>query len=237
MYHSVIINGKNTYSDWHLVPDSRPVIAMPELKTDSVIDIPGVSGTIDLMSFIVPYPVYQNRTGQLNFHVLNDKEPWQQLYHKIANSLHKRKVTLKLEDDPDYVYNGFVRVSEWVSNNDGTWSDVVFDYDLDPYKISTTGFSSTFNVSNVAELNIPSSSIGTMPVSPKIVISNIGSSGMTIRFQNTEIGVNNLIKDRSSNGTYIYYDMVLTNSSGNNTPTMRFTGNGSVTISFDKGYL
>ena len=238
MYHSVIIDDKNTYSDWHLVPDSRPVIAMPLLKKDSIIEIPGVSGSIDLMSFLVPYPTYANRTGQLKFHVLNDKESWEQIHHKIANHLHKRNVILKLEDDPDYFYKGFVTLNEWVSNNNGTWSDVVFDYDLDPYKISVNGYSNSFSISNSTKtITISSSNIGSMPVCPKIVISGIGNSGITLVANNSEANITNITKNISSNGTYVYYDIVLTNLSGNNSSTLKFTGTGSITITFDKGYL
>lgn len=238
MYHSVIIDGKNTYSDWHLVPDSRPVISMPTLKKDSLIEIPGVSGSVDLMSFLIPYPVYANRTGQLKFHVLNDKEPWEQIHHKIANHLHKRNVILKLEDDPDYFYKGFVTLNEWVSNNNGTWSDVVLDYDLDPYKISVDEYSNSFSVSNSTEtVSISPSDIGSMPVCPRIVVSEIGNSGITLTASNPEANIVDLVKNISSNGTYVYYDIVLTNLSGNNSSILNFTGTGSVAIIFDKGYL
>ena len=132
MYHSVTIGSMNTFSDWHLVPDSRPVIALPETKTVTV-DIPGSNGILDLSESLTHYPLYNNRSGTLTFHVLNDYTPWDVLYHRIANYLHGRRRTLVLEDDPMYYYIGRYAI-EWTSNNDGTWSDVAINYELDPYK-------------------------------------------------------------------------------------------------------
>lgn len=242
MYHSIIIGGKNTYSDWHLVPESRPTIAMPSLNTDAITDVPGVSGSIDLMSYLVPYPIYNNRTGQWKFHVLNDHESWQSLHHKIANHLHKRSISVKLEDDPSYVYTGRVFLDEWVSNNDGTWSDVVLGYDLEPYKKLTTGYSNSFTVgsgsaSTTNTINLGSSDIGMMPVCPKVVISNIGTSGVRLTATNTETKMSSYVLNFTRNGTYKLYDVVLTNLSGTNSPSLVFYGQGSVTLSFDKGYL
>lgn len=133
--HSITFGDKNTYMDWHLVPDSRPVIVMPSPKMN-IVDIPGGLGSIDLSESLTGYPLYSNRSGTLNFHVLNDySESWVELYESITHYLHGQQRTMILADDPDWYYIGRYSV-EWTSNNNGTWSDVKISYNLQPFKYS-----------------------------------------------------------------------------------------------------
>lgn len=124
----------NTYKDLFLVPTSRPVINPPAVKTKTI-EVPGANGSIDLTDSLTPYPVYNNRTGSIEFAVLNDKMDWAVLYSKIMNYIHGRKGRMILEDDPGWYYEGRWSVGNWTSNNDGTWSTVSLDYDLYPYKL------------------------------------------------------------------------------------------------------
>lgn len=65
------LNGsKNTWSDWQLIPTSRPVAAPPEMNTHFV-EIPGRNGVIDLSAFLTGEPTYKNRTGTWEFIVCN----------------------------------------------------------------------------------------------------------------------------------------------------------------------
>ena len=137
MYHSVTIGSKNTFTDWHLVPDSRPVIAMPEQKMVTV-DIPGRNGILDLSEAVRHYPVFNNREGSLKFHVLNGYNAWHVLYEEIANYIHGKTLEVRLEDEPGWYYKGRLKVVSWTSNNDGTWSDIEIGYSLNPYKLSPT---------------------------------------------------------------------------------------------------
>ena len=168
MYHSIDIEtfpalggGSlkfNTYKDFYLVPTSLPVISAPGVKTNTI-DIPGANGSIDLTESLTPYPVYKNRTGSLEFAVLNDRREyyemyknihnmnsknaisgshaWTLLYSDIMNKLHGRKVRLYLvDDDPEWYYEGRIAVNSWKTSNDGKWPIVTLDYELYPYKLS-----------------------------------------------------------------------------------------------------
>ena len=244
MYHSVTFGNKNTYSDWHLVPESRPVITLPEPKITTV-DIPGANGVLDLSESLTKYPVYNNRTGSIKFHVLNDKESWTSIYSKIASYLQGRRRTLTLEDDPNYYYEGRMKVA-WTSNNNGTWSDVEISYDLDPYKyykqLSTVERPAlysgiTVNSTSVTKNLGGTGTVGIMPVVPTFVISSIGGSGVTISLTNSELGISNRSKTISSNGSRTFYDMILSDISGSNTCNLTISGKGTVNISFRRGAL
>lgn len=125
----------NTLRDWFLVPLGRPVIN-PPMQKRSTIDIPGANGILDLSNSLTHYPVFENRTGQLQFAVLNDvpAHDWLTIYTKITKFLQGNAVKMFLEDDQKWFYEGQVWVDNWDSRNDGTWSEVTLGYDLQPYR-------------------------------------------------------------------------------------------------------
>jgi hypothetical protein len=133
MYHSISFGEKNTWDDWRLVPSSRPVFNPPAQKVKTL-DIPGGDGLIDLSTTLTGYPVYQNRTGSIEFIVMNDFKPWQKAYSDIMDYLHGQTMRAVLEDDPDYFYEGRFTVDSWKSEKD--WSKIVIDYSVGPYKWS-----------------------------------------------------------------------------------------------------
>lgn len=163
MYHSVDISvvgsnkTYNTYKDFLLVPTSTPVISPPSVKTKTI-DIPGANGSIDLTEALTPYPTYNNRTGSLEFALLNDRleyytryknvhgikennifdssKAWSAIYSDILNKIHGRSCDLILEDDPNWFYEGRLALNSWKSSNDGKWPIITFDYNLQPYKLS-----------------------------------------------------------------------------------------------------
>ena len=64
--HSVTFGDKNSWTDFHLVPTSRPVISLPTFK-ERYVDIPWRSGVADLGSLLTGGPVYANRIGSIEF--------------------------------------------------------------------------------------------------------------------------------------------------------------------------
>lgn len=125
------LNGRNTWSAWHLIPSSRPVFIPPAFKSN-YIDIPGGNGTIDVSTILSGYPVYNDRESSVEFYVMNGYKEWQVAYSDIMDYVHGQKMKVILEDDPAYYYRGRVTVNEWKSEKD--WSKIVLDFHLEPYK-------------------------------------------------------------------------------------------------------
>ena len=73
MYHSLIIDGKNTYDDFGLIPTSRPIIN-PSSPRYSYIEVPGMSGVLDVSDSLTGKMSYENRTGSIEFLVQNKKK-------------------------------------------------------------------------------------------------------------------------------------------------------------------
>lgn len=132
MYHSVTFGDKNSWDDWHLIPSSRPTVSMPQPRSKWV-DVPGVDGQINLYDELYGVPIYGNREGTFEF-VIRDymHRSWEQLYTEIANHLHGRSMTMVLEDDPDFYYEGYFTLDAFKAG--ASASAVTIGYHLKPYK-------------------------------------------------------------------------------------------------------
>lgn len=205
MYHSITFGNKNTWEDWHLVPSSRPVFNPPALK-EKYLDIPGGDGNIDLTEALTGYPVYQNRTGSVEFIVMNDYWPWQEAYSAICDYIHGQRMKAVLEDDPDYYYEGRFKVNKWKSDKD--YSKITIDYNVSPYKKRHDMTVLTFPVGAGYVPHIIRKDIyGRAPSCPQLIVQTIGDASMAIKFVNTRLGIN--VTKTVNSGTHRLPDMVL----------------------------
>ncbi len=238
MYHSLIIGGKNTYSDWHLVPDGRPVINPPSLKIVDV-EVPGANGTLDLSQALTGYALYNMREGTVLFHVLNDKPiSWVNLYSAIANFLSGKTLNVYHEDDPDWYYKGRMYVESWVNNNDGTWSDITLGYTFQPYKFYKDDNVITVVDSGNTVYPLLSENETSQPV--MAYVTNINGASNTVVFNNSELGIVNRLLTIPNGTNKVIPGLVVSNMSGTNTCTIRTvagpTSNDYV-ITFTRGSL
>jgi len=149
VYHSILITSDaslgvytNTWSDWHLIPISRPFVSLPSLNSKTV-EIPGRNGSVDLTEVLTGAPTYSNRKGSWEFYVMHDEwNSWSETLSTIASALHGKWLQIILEDDPNYYYEGRLKVG-WNPGKD--YSTITIEYDLSPYKTNvTTGEQSLF---------------------------------------------------------------------------------------------
>ena len=251
MYHSVTFGDKNTWDDWRLVPASRPVFNPPAQKVKTL-EIPGGDGVIDLSQSLTGYPVYQNRTGSIEFIVMNDFKPWHMAYSDIMDYLHGQKLRAILEDDPEYFYEGRFVVNAWKSEKD--WSRITIDYDVGPYKWSV--LSSTddwlwdpFNFQNGVirpalfkdiavtdekrTIRLEAALFGRAPVCPQFFVTSSDQRGVHIRFVNPTLGLDEtkLLTD----GTIQFPEFVFFGGHGATLELWCDTGTGTVSVDFRAG--
>lgn len=149
MYHSITFGngtlnskgefaGTNTWSDWHLIPSSRPLAVSPPASSH-LVTTPGRNGTVDQSEYLVNRIYYGNRSGSWEFIVDNDHESWVSIHDKIVDFLHGKRMKCVLEDDPNYYYEGRFSVADW--NSGETNSTVTINYIVGPYRyhINPTG--------------------------------------------------------------------------------------------------
>ena len=253
MYHSITFGDVNTWDDWRLVPSSRPVFNPPEQKTKTL-DIPGGDGVIDLSTALSGYPVYKNRTGSIEFYVMNDFKPWHMAYSDIMDYLHGQTMRAILEDDPEYFYEGRFNVNAWKSEKD--WSRIVIDYSVGPYKWSTlssiddwlwdpfnfqNGVIRTKFFKNIAvttskkTLRLAAELFGRAPVCPKFIVTSSAKRGVHVRFINSTLGIDET--KLLSDGTEQIPEFTFFGDLGATLQLWCDSGTGTVSIDFRQGRL
>lgn len=127
---------KNTWTDWYLIPSSRPDVAMPSVNFKYV-DVPGKDGSLDFSSYLIGRPVYTDRSGSLSFYVDNDHGNWATRKTNIASFLNGQKqLKMILADDPNYYYLGRFYLKSWQPGD--SYSSVTIDYRVKPYKYAVS---------------------------------------------------------------------------------------------------
>ena len=124
---------KNSWSDWYLIPSSRPVFSPPSPKLKFV-DIPGMAGQLDISTVLTNgYPIYENRSGDLEFvFAVEDHNLWISTFDEMMIFFKDSNIQAILEDDPDYYYEGLFNLTTWRSEK--KYSMVVISYNVNPYK-------------------------------------------------------------------------------------------------------
>lgn len=253
MYHSITFGEKNTWEDWRLVPASRPVFNPPTQKT-KLLEIPGGDGVIDLSQALTGYPVYQNRTGSIEFIVMNDFKRWHMAYSDIMDYLHGQNLRAVLEDDPEYFYEGRFTVNTWKSEKD--WSRIVIDYNVGPYKwsvlssvddwlwdpfnfqngvIRATLFKNIPVTTNAKVLQLDAALFGRAPVCPRFLVTSTAKRGVRVRFINLRLGldVTKLLPD----GGIQVPEFVFFGDQGATLHLWCDSGAGTISVDFRQGRL
>jgi phage-related protein len=231
MYHSITIGNKNTWDDWRLIPSSRPLVAPPSVKENSL-DIPGTNGMLDSTG-MHGRVFYGNRTGSWQFIVMNDFRSWEEAYSDIMAHLHGQAMIAVLEDDPEYYYTGRFKVNQWASNKD--YSGITIDYNVDPYKyklaykneewewspLNPTGSAKNYRMISVSGTQDVTINGRKEHIIPDIIVS----SDMMMTYNEATY---NLKKGHNRPSGLIL-------ASGSN--TLAFSGNGIISIDYRGGVL
>lgn len=122
----------DSWTSWHLIPKSRPVISPPQERSN-LVTIPGRHGKLDLSWAFTGEPIYENRTGSLDFYVdVSFWGRWELAYYTILSALQGRRPQIILGDDPTFYYEGLCWVDKWTS--DERISSISLKYELNPFR-------------------------------------------------------------------------------------------------------
>ena len=254
MYHSITFQTvpkndkdpgvlKNTWDDWHLIPESRPLFLPPDVKTD-YFDIPGVDFHGDFTEALAGEVLYKARTGSIEFIVMNGYQDWNVIYSEIMNFVHGQRFRVFLEDDLFYYYEGRISVNKWRSEK--SYSRIVFDYDVSPYKIEqystkdgwiwdpfdfSTGVIREYKdlvVNGTLSVTVVGSRKTTIPK----FIATVTGDEIIVTWSGAP-GKNFSLKTCTVDNPMKFPDIKIKN----NVTTMTFKGNGRVTIDYRGGSL
>lgn len=257
---------KDTWNDWHLIPNERPSFQPPAVKTNYQ-GLDGTDTVIDLTTAVAGYVPHDRREGSWEWHVVNDYGHWATRYSQIMNFLQQREVVAILEDDAGYCYRGRFSVNQWRS--DPERSKIVIDYSVLPHKYEVLSSNNlwlwdpfsfeTGVIRTLGQIAVSGTSYATIvgspsPWQPSFVFDNVTSDTFTVKdeFHNVERTLTKA--EANSNYEFVFSNIVLRpletditgtysdNTSyqddyGNNRYRFKFTGNGNVLIKYRGGSL
>lgn len=152
---------KNTFTDWGLIPASRPSVGRQEIWSNPV-SLPGINGQIDLVR-PYPYPsvnnyhefrtalvndnptysqqtnglsLLQNGSGSFSFIIADQTRSWMVIYEDILNFMHNRHMSFQLDLSPEIDKTTISSTTYYgrisVSfSNGASFSKIQIDYQLD----------------------------------------------------------------------------------------------------------
>ena len=137
----------HSYRDFKLILATK-VIGTPSPKTETI-DIPGGDGVLDLTEFFGETK-YGNRNLSFEFSSMGIPSEFMSLFATVQNALHGKKMTITMDDDPEWYYIGRISVSEWKAERN--IGKLTIDCDCEPYKYKMT--SQAVNLGGVNLLNL-----------------------------------------------------------------------------------
>jgi len=229
----------HSYTNWNLILVEGSV-EFPQAKTETV-NVPGMDGVIDLTGVLSSDVKYENRALSFEFAwkgSYDDREGFLNKISEIASALHGQKLQIILDDDPDYYYTGRCHINDMKTN----FQTMTFtiDCDCEPYKyiIESSGndwlwnpFSFVDGVIQLESFSISGTESRAFPCERKTVSPTIkwqpDTAGDTLTITQGETTVT------ISSGSQIVYDIRFKEGSN----TLTFTGEGTVTVRYQRGTL
>lgn len=204
----------HSYDDFQLLL-SQKTIGTPSPKTE-IIDIPSGDGVLDLTEFFGEVK-YNNRPLVFEFSTNVRQAEFMELFSRVQNALHGRKMQIILDDDADWFYTGRITVSEW--KTDKNIGLLTIDCDCEPYKYRHEETVVSRAVDNAtSQITLTN---GRKSVVPKITTDaefKIAFTGYSGTF---------------SAGTFTIPELVLKEGK----TVVRVTGTGNVTFTYREGAL
>lgn len=124
----------HTFAKWGIIL-THTDIEFPTPKIEKI-DIPGADGELDFSTSLTGDMKYSNRKIAFTFTTTERYQAWKSLMSEIANYLHGKKFRIILDEDLGFYYFGIAEVNEFKS--DKSIGTIVIECDVDPYKYDIT---------------------------------------------------------------------------------------------------
>lgn len=102
----------HTLKDWGFAIENTDYLGAPELETH-LVNVPGLSRTIDMSDALTGYPVYTHRLISVVLGGLRKDSSWDGVISDIRNILHGQMIKLTFDNDKGYYWHGRAQVIDF----------------------------------------------------------------------------------------------------------------------------
>lgn len=210
----VSFDSLHSFREWGLILSSKE-IGSPAIK-ESKIDIEGADGELDYTEYFGGVK-FGNRTLKFEFRKAGiSAREFLILLSDVHDALYGRKMTVALDDDSDWYYQGRCKVADFSHN--GRIAKISVEVDAEPYKLKKTATKRTEAVLGTVGIMLTNSR---KPVVPTITTD----AAMQFAFKGNSYN--------AAAGTFRIPALQL--EEGQNAVTV--TGSGTVTFEYREGRL
>lgn len=125
----VLFDEYNTFTDFNLYIEKLEITGA-QVKTN-IVDIPGADGELDFSYSLTGEAKFQNR--RINITCANLKRYFTlQEYSRVQNAIHGKKMRIRLSKDLNFYYEGKVSVNKYEAN--GLIREILIECNVEPYK-------------------------------------------------------------------------------------------------------
>lgn len=135
---------RKTYDDWGLLMTGRKIGKPPIRK--KTISVPYRDGVLDYTEFYKSRAYYDNRLLEFEFKTINT-DKFYEIYTKIADFLHGKKMNVTIPEDRSYYYYGMCEISDLDISK--ALGKITITVDADPFKYSYASSTSDILWDNV----------------------------------------------------------------------------------------
>lgn len=174
---------RNTWTNFHLVPSSRPYVITPKPRIQ-LVSLPRSNRIIDLSEALTNGCAYDSREGDWDFYVDHGEyDSWADYFNEICDYFDGSQFKVILEDQPNYTYFGKVYITKFKSGEDYSVFTIHYNFDaesqesiwnLDYYNY--VGFSSIIYDTNGDRMLLQDGSITVRTYLPNIIKVKIVSN-------------------------------------------------------------
>ena len=124
---------KFTWTDFHLIPESRPSISIPKANY-TIAQIPNSNNRVNITDYMPGGQTFESRTGEWRFYIDHDQWPsWTSSHYDLDEYFNGSKMLVLLNNQND-IYEGRIILSSYEVNDN--YSRVSIEYDLDAKPIT-----------------------------------------------------------------------------------------------------
>ena len=207
-----VLDKYNTYYDWGLIVTAKSIT--PPSPNTKLVNIDGMSGTLDLSESLTGEITYADRTITASFWTSNGSyQERERLLRSIVTALHGKKIKIIEPDDTDHYFYGRVKVKS--QKNILPYAEILLEITCDPWRYSINDSVRRVEV-NGQTINVVINNNGVKTLNPELKVTG----SVDIAFNNVNVSL--------TEGNYKISDLRL--YAGVN--IISVSGDGVVTIKF-----
>ncbi len=119
---------KNSWVDFHLIPSTRPYLAIPKIN-NIFVKLPRSNKVLDLTNSLTKSRIYEGSYGSWEFYLDTDQwNSWAEAIDELEDFFDGSEFEICFNAEPNRTYSGIIFISNY--SPEDQYSKIKLDYDI-----------------------------------------------------------------------------------------------------------